>query len=134
MKRVINEVFPTVVSCQSHPYCIVSSRIDWVARRNRGSYRFVRPGIPIYDSCQSLRFLQSWRLSIILTHLNFFNGFEYDPTPEVEAMVAVWVIKRGGREGSGGFEKCRRKKDPGNSQHRRGPVANRAYKGTESSN
>jgi hypothetical protein len=32
---------------------------------------------------------------IILTYLNFFNGFEYDPTPEAEAMVAVGDKERG---------------------------------------
>ena len=30
------------------------------------------------------------------THLNFFNGFEYDPTPEAEAMI---VDGRGGLQG-----------------------------------
>lgn len=36
----------------------------------------------------------------IETHLNFFNGFEYDPDPEADAMV---VVLRGGIQG---VQKC----------------------------
>ena len=133
MKRVINEVFPTVASCQGCPYYIVSTRIDWEARRNRKSYRFVRPGIPIYDACQSPDFFNI-TAEDNADSLEFLQRVRIRPYPRSGGHGCCLVIKRGGRVGSGGFEMCRRKKDPEKPTHRRRPVASRACKGTESRN
>jgi hypothetical protein len=43
------------------------------------------------------------------THLNFFKGFEYDPTPELEAMAMVVFVEREGGELRGiGVKNARR--------------------------
>lgn len=52
------------------------------------------------------------------THLNFFKGFEYDPTPELEAMVMV-VLSRGRGELRGvEIKNARRRRTDTSSRNR----------------
>lgn len=55
------------------------------------------------------------------THLNFFKGFEYDPTPELEAMADGCAVERREGANSGGVEikNARRHRTADSSRNRK---------------
>lgn len=81
MNRVINDVFPTASNVSSVVLEMKSPRLQEI--------------VPLCSPKNtSLRVISTRPVSIIVpmqiqTYLNFFNGFEYDPTPDVAAIVGV---------------------------------------------
>lgn len=75
-------------------------------RRRRYPYHSARPRKPACNSIsRTLRKAESYAAGG--TYLNFFRGFEYDPTPEVDAMTADVLIV--GVAAESGVAEARRK-------------------------
>lgn len=86
MNRVIREVFPTVREMSETGWR------QWLEDcRRRYPYHSARPRKPACNSI-SRTFTKAGRYTTGGTYLNFFKGFEYDPTPEVDAMTADVLI------------------------------------------
>jgi hypothetical protein len=94
MKRVIKEVLPTVFVVR------IAIRASVFLHEIHGWHLRLGIVIPLCSpkktSLQSVSNRQRQQRKVGTTHLNFFKGFEYEPTPELEAMAMV-MLSRGGR-------------------------------------